>query len=70
MKALLGCPTYSKEDTEQSQSTYVSVFCDLDQVLHGDFEFVARHGGDNHCVQLSGELPHVFLISVHQTLTQ
>lgn len=53
-----------------NKSTYVSVFSDFDQVLHSDFEFVARHGGDDHRIKLSRQLPHVLLISVHQTLTQ
>lgn len=44
---------YSKNDTEQSKSTHMSVFGDLDEVLYSDFEFVARHGGDNHRIELS-----------------
>lgn len=31
----------------------MSVFSDLDQVLHSNLELIPRHGGDNDSVELS-----------------
>lgn len=46
------------------------VFGDFDQVVHSQLQLVAGHGGNDQSVQLSGELPHVLFICVHQTLQE
>lgn len=47
---------------------YVIVLGDFEQIVHGRLQLVAGHGGDDHGIQLGCQLPHVLLISVHQTL--
>lgn len=48
----------------------MSVFSDLDEVLHSDSELIARHGGDDHGVELGSQFPQVLFIGVHQALTR